>query len=308
MQREKTAVIYHASCPDGFGAAWAAHRVLGERAQYLPMNHGDPIPQVDDDARVYILDFSFDRRRMVELQSKHGQDNVILLDHHITAQQELSELPNCHFDLSKSGAVLSWEHFHAGSAVPTLLLYVQDKDLWTWELPDSRAISAYLSSREADFDTWDNIARDFETAEGLPESSGSRQVHPPEQTTGRPRNRPVSTLRASGRTYGSGGQLTDHAKRNRRVPGQRASGVTVRRHLLRRIADGQKVEPAQPRQRLRREPIGPAVRRRRAPGRGRIQPVHPEPATGGSGRHAAVSNDVAWLQAVHLWSDMPSVT
>ena len=166
MQREKTAVIYHASCPDGFGAAWAAHRVLGERAQYLPMNHGDPIPQVDDDARVYILDFSFDRGRMVELQSKHGQDNVILLDHHITAQQELSELPNCHFDLSKSGAVLSWEHFHAGSAVPTLLLYVQDKDLWTWELPDSRAISAYLSSREADFDTWDNISRDFETAEG----------------------------------------------------------------------------------------------------------------------------------------------
>ena len=64
MQRAKTAVIYHASCPDGFGAAWAAHRVLGERAQYLPMNHGDPIPQMDDDARVYILDFSFDRERM----------------------------------------------------------------------------------------------------------------------------------------------------------------------------------------------------------------------------------------------------
>ena len=166
MQREKTAVIYHASCPDGFGAAWAAHRILGERAQYLPMNHGDPIPQMDDDVRVYILDFSFDRERMVELHRKHGQDNVTLLDHHITAQQDLSELPNCHIDLSKSGAVLSWEHFHTGSAVPTLLLYVQDKDLWTWELPDSRALSACLSSREADFDTWDSIARDLETAEG----------------------------------------------------------------------------------------------------------------------------------------------
>ena len=166
MQRAKTVVIYHASCPDGFGAAWAAHRVLGERAQYLPINHGDPIPQMDNDARVYILDFSFDRERMGELQREHGQDNVILLDHHITAEQELSELPNCHIDLSKSGAVLSWEHFHTGSTVPTLLLYVQDKDLWTWELPDSRAISAYLSSREMDFDTWDNIARDLETAEG----------------------------------------------------------------------------------------------------------------------------------------------
>ena len=103
--------------PTGSALRGLPTALLGERAQYLPMNHGDPIPQVDDDARVYILDFSFDRRRMVELQSKHGQDNVILLDHHITAQQELSELPNCHFDLSKSGAVLSWEHFHAGSAV-----------------------------------------------------------------------------------------------------------------------------------------------------------------------------------------------
>ena len=166
MQREKTAVIYHVSCPDGFGAAWAAHRVLGERAQYLPMNHGDPIPQMDDDARVYILDFSFDRERMGELHRRHGQDNVILLDHHVTAEQELAELPNCHIDLSKSGAVLSWEHFHTGLAVPTLLLYVQDKDLWTWGLPDSRAVSAYLSSREMDFATWDNIARDFETVEG----------------------------------------------------------------------------------------------------------------------------------------------
>ena len=166
MQRAKTAVIYHASCPDGFGAAWAAHRVLGEQAQYLPMNHGDPIPQMDDDASVYILDFSFDRARMDELHRKHGQDNVVLLDHHITAAQELDGLPNCHIDLSKSGAVLSWEHFHTGSAVPTLLRYVQDKDLWTWELPDSRAISAYLSSCEMDFATWDNIARAFETAEG----------------------------------------------------------------------------------------------------------------------------------------------
>ncbi len=227
MQRAKPAVIYHASCPDGFGAAWAAHRVLGEQAQYLPMNHGYPIPQMDDDARVYILDFSFDREGMGKLHRKHGQDHVILLDHHITGAQELSELPNCHIDLSKSGAVLSWEHFHPGSAVPTLLLYVQDKDLWTWELPDSRAVSAYLSSREMDFATWDNIARDL--------------------------------------------------------------------------------EPAQPQQRLRREPVGQAVRRRRAPGRRWIHPAHPEPATGGSGRAAAVSDHVAGLQAVHHWPDLPAV-
>lgn len=167
MHGEKTAVIYHASCPDGFGAAWAAHCVLGDRAQYLPMNHGDPIPPLDDDARIFILDFSFDRARMTELHGKHGQDNVVLLDHHITAQQELSGMPNCQFDLSKSGAVLGWEYFLPDSAVPTLLRYVQDKDLWTWELPDSRAVFAYLSSCEMDFDTWDNVAQQLETPEGL---------------------------------------------------------------------------------------------------------------------------------------------
>ena len=30
---------------------------------------------------------------MGELERRHGQDNVILLDHHITAAQELAELP-----------------------------------------------------------------------------------------------------------------------------------------------------------------------------------------------------------------------
>ena len=166
MNAEKAAVIYHASCPDGFGAAWAAHRVLGERAQYLPMNHGDPMPPLDDDASLYILDFSFDRERMAELHARHGQENVVLLDHHVTAQRDLSGMPNCHFDLSKSGAVLSWEYFNPGSEVPTLLLYAQDKDLWTWTLPDSRAVSAYISSCEMDFGTWDKVARDLETAEG----------------------------------------------------------------------------------------------------------------------------------------------
>lgn len=167
MDGDKTAVIYHASCPDGFGAAWAAHRVLGDQARYFPTNHGDPIPPLADDTRIFILDFSFDRARMAELHGKHGPDNVVLLDHHITAQEQLSELPNCHFDLSKSGAVLSWEYFHPGAAVPTLLLYVQDKDLWTWELPDSRAVFAYLSSCAMDFDTWDKVAQDLQTADGL---------------------------------------------------------------------------------------------------------------------------------------------
>ena len=36
------AVIYHADCIDGFGAAYAAWRKFGDAARYLPMHHGDP--------------------------------------------------------------------------------------------------------------------------------------------------------------------------------------------------------------------------------------------------------------------------
>ena len=192
--------------------------------------------------------------------------------------------------------------------MPTLLLYVQDKDLWTWELPDSRAISAYLSSREADFDTWDNIARDFETAEGCLRAVEAGKSIPPEQATGRPRNRPVSTLRASGRTYGSGGQLTDHASEigeylvNAHPESPFAAiyfdvSPTVRKWSLRSRGNGFDVS------RLAQQFGGgghPAAA-------GFSQSIQSQPPVVRADT-AAVSNDVAWLQAVHLWSDIPSVT
>ena len=35
----KPLVIYHANCADGFGAAFAAWRKLGDEAEYVPMDH-----------------------------------------------------------------------------------------------------------------------------------------------------------------------------------------------------------------------------------------------------------------------------
>ena len=39
-------VIYHADCSDGFGAAWAAWKRLGNRAEYHACKHGQPPPDV----------------------------------------------------------------------------------------------------------------------------------------------------------------------------------------------------------------------------------------------------------------------
>jgi oligoribonuclease NrnB/cAMP/cGMP phosphodiesterase (DHH superfamily) len=83
-----------------------------------------------------------------------------ILDHHITAESALADLPYAYFDMNRSGAVLAWEWAHV-QPVPWLLQYVQDKDLWRWNLPHSREISAALASYPFDFAIWEKLQ--FET-------------------------------------------------------------------------------------------------------------------------------------------------
>jgi oligoribonuclease NrnB/cAMP/cGMP phosphodiesterase (DHH superfamily) len=150
-------VIYHANCPDGFTAAWAAWLSLGDNADYLPANHGDAVPDATG-REVYVLDFSWKHKDMLWLatQAKH----VVVLDHHATARDELasfehiSHIITCVFDMNKSGAVLAWEHFHPGKEVPYLVQLVQDRDLWKWELLESKALNAWLSLQPREFRRW----------------------------------------------------------------------------------------------------------------------------------------------------------
>jgi uncharacterized protein len=90
---------------------------------------------------------------------------LLVLDHHITAERTLDGFSNAYFDQTKSGAVLSWEWAH-GTAAPWLLQYIQDKDLWTWALPGSREINAALASYPFDFTVWDRFTQTILEQEG----------------------------------------------------------------------------------------------------------------------------------------------
>jgi hypothetical protein len=155
-------VLYHGGCPDGFGAAYAVWRALGDGATYAPVSYGQPPPPVPDGADVYILDFSYPARVLLALWAR--AKSLTVLDHHKTAAADLAGLdgskPNLavRFDLTKSGAVLAWEHFHPGEPVPALIDYICDRDLWLWLLPDSREFSAALSLEPRDFAAWDRLA------------------------------------------------------------------------------------------------------------------------------------------------------
>ena len=77
---------------------------------------------------------------------------VTILDHHKTAQADVAALRlednlNMNFDMTKSGARLAWEYFF--DVVPSLVEYVEDRDLWKWKLENTREVMAWLSSAAA---------------------------------------------------------------------------------------------------------------------------------------------------------------
>lgn len=158
----KTAVLYHNDA-DGFGAAYACWKGFTEDAHYIPVQYGQPVPEIPETVEVlYIVDFSYDRATVDALTGRFGENNIVILDHHKTAEKELEGLKFATFDQSKSGAVLAWEHVYPFKPVPVLLQYVQDRDLWKFELPLSREVNAYIATLPNDFYEWDGF--DLQTA------------------------------------------------------------------------------------------------------------------------------------------------
>ena len=167
----RTYVLYHDHCPDGFGAAWAFHNTLGcqecgKPVTYLPQSYGHKMPHMEPGSQLYILDFSYPRETVLELQRVH--QSVVLLDHHQTAAKELQGVPHCHVDQSHSGAYLAWQYFNPAEKPPDLILYVQDRDLWEWKLPHSREVSEAIASYPTTFQAWNG----FEVSQLAQEGKG----------------------------------------------------------------------------------------------------------------------------------------
>lgn len=119
-------VLYHSNCHDAFGVAYAAWKSLGiDNITYMAVSCGAPLPELPEAETVYIVDFSYSSGILLELANRVKK--VVVLDHHKTAQEDLSNLthPNIEivFDMDKSGALIAWEYFHPNVPVPTLIKF-----------------------------------------------------------------------------------------------------------------------------------------------------------------------------------------
>ncbi len=159
-------VIYHGrSCPDGFASALAAWLFYGAKAEYLALDHGD-IQSVDElpalgGRAVYILDFSFSPEIMRGIDERAAK--LVMLDHHKSAAEKLTGFAcRCgvvHFDMHKSGARLAWEFFQPATPLPGLVRFVEDRDIWVWQYPESAGFLAALDMEPFDFARWAEIAQ-----------------------------------------------------------------------------------------------------------------------------------------------------
>lgn len=150
-------VIYHANCTDGFGSAFSAWKLLGNRAEYHACTHGCKPPDVKG-KNVVILDFSFDNKTTKKLIK--DANNLLVIDHHKSAMVELHDISNTIFDMNKSGATMAWEWFHPGKEAPKFIQYITDRDLWKWELPYSKEFSAAFDMVPYQFEEFEKFEDD----------------------------------------------------------------------------------------------------------------------------------------------------
>jgi len=167
MAPKKIYVLYHENpltiCPDGIASAYAAWTKFAENATYIPVKYNEPFPDIemDSDTEIYILDFSYSREILVGIQTIVSK--IIVIDHHDTAKNELAGLDFAMFDMSKSGAVASWEYFNPELSVPRILMLVQDRDLWLFEHEYTKPITAaiYSSPHKRDMLYWGSLVNSF---------------------------------------------------------------------------------------------------------------------------------------------------
>ena len=159
-------VFYHANCFDGFGAAWAASHSLGRAPSvvtYTPVQYGDPVPSYGPQDEIYILDFSWPRDTLEEMVQK--AQKVTLIDHHASAKKHIDppiDGLNAVFSEEKSGARLTWEYFNPQhkvnpQGIAKMILMIEDRDLWKFEINDTKRFNAYLRSKPMTFDEWDGV-------------------------------------------------------------------------------------------------------------------------------------------------------
>jgi oligoribonuclease NrnB/cAMP/cGMP phosphodiesterase (DHH superfamily) len=153
----KNIVYYHFPCQDGIAGAWCAFVTLKNEpvnTDYFGLNPAKYInvesyQHNHENTILYFIDVLPTRDIITLCQYVK---KVVILDHHKTNLEYINSLPmianlEVVFDIEKAGAQIAWDYFNPSTIRPWFIDYIADRDLWTWKLPDSRAINSGLQNK-----------------------------------------------------------------------------------------------------------------------------------------------------------------
>jgi oligoribonuclease NrnB/cAMP/cGMP phosphodiesterase (DHH superfamily) len=155
---------------------------MGDKAIYQPWQYGDEFPvPTPDVGTVFLLDLNFPIDELVKMVQKMeltiGRSaTIIMMDHHISALRAWEDHPDmeltddwwehryhniqARIDLEHSGARMAWDFFTGDARdemVPDMIKYIEDRDLWRFQLPDSQEYSAALASYPFTFESYEIV-------------------------------------------------------------------------------------------------------------------------------------------------------
>lgn len=153
-------VLYHAECTDGFGAAWAAHKHFGNNAEYIPVEHQNPLPEGLQNKEIYLVDFTYPK----EITEQLAADNkrVTAIDHHVSIADVTRATQDGVFSNEHSGAMLAWQFFHPDKEPPFLLRIIEDHDLHRFAIAETKDVIDWMDLFDFEFAVFDRIASNLD--------------------------------------------------------------------------------------------------------------------------------------------------
>jgi hypothetical protein len=180
-----TPLIFYHRDQDGACAAWCVLQRYPD-AECVSVQYGDPVPlELAGGRAVWVVDFSWPSDELRALGEV--ADGLTVIDHHRTSEVwlygwisgispgrgvltgsrafDLWALEGEYravWDPDRSGCGLTWDTLFPGQPRPWFVDYVEDRDLWRWALPDSRAVNAYLGTLESGPRRFDKLDVSFD--------------------------------------------------------------------------------------------------------------------------------------------------
>ena len=170
----KPVLIYHADCPDGFGSRFAFWLKYRDEMEYIPAAHGRPTPENLEGRDIIFADFSYKPEILLDIRKK--AKSLKIIDHHVSAYNSIIDLGKMAYDeyvydSKRSGASLCWSYLFPDKKIPHFINVIEDRDIWKWNVKDSRSLILYLDSFPYSIEKWQEFLFDFE-----PENSRYNEI------------------------------------------------------------------------------------------------------------------------------------